>query len=187
MSRNNTREKILDAAETIFLEKGYEAASVKMILTESGAVAGSFYHFFSSKEELFEQVISRFMDRHQEKVKAVFESDEKLGEMLKEVLVIYGESLAQYAGMMKSGGMHWTVQEALHNRTVKAMIPPLANALKRMRGNHEIEFAMDADEEVMAALLVHGAESVLHAGKKADEDSQREQIQSFVRLIIHEL
>ena len=53
----------------VFFENGYEAASVKMILAEADAVTGSFYHFFSSKEELFEAVIERFLSEYAEKTK----------------------------------------------------------------------------------------------------------------------
>ena len=60
--RGETREKILAAGTRVFFEHGFEAASVKMILEESGVVTGSFYHFFPSKEKLFEEVVKLFLE-----------------------------------------------------------------------------------------------------------------------------
>jgi AcrR family transcriptional regulator len=44
------RRAILDAALTVFLESGVEAASVEHIRKQSGASVGSLYHRFGSKE-----------------------------------------------------------------------------------------------------------------------------------------
>ena len=59
--RGETKERILDISTNVFFENGYEATSVKMILEEAKIVTGSFYHFFPSKEALFEAVIRGFV------------------------------------------------------------------------------------------------------------------------------
>lgn len=55
----------------VFLEKGYNHAGIEAILQEAGVPKGSFYYYFSSKEDFGVQVIDRFaecyrteMDRH---------------------------------------------------------------------------------------------------------------------------
>lgn len=53
--KGETREVILDAAEKVFFQNGFEKTSVKMILEEAKIVTGSFYHFFPSKEALLRQ------------------------------------------------------------------------------------------------------------------------------------
>ncbi|MDR1117900.1 MAG: TetR/AcrR family transcriptional regulator, partial [Bifidobacteriaceae bacterium] len=54
---------ILDAAEGLFVEKGYEAASVGDILAAVGMGRGTFYHYFRSKEDVLEAVVDRLTDR----------------------------------------------------------------------------------------------------------------------------
>jgi AcrR family transcriptional regulator len=57
-----TKNKILDAAEALFMEHGFEATSLRQItaLAEVNLAAVS-YHF-GSKEELFESVLTRRLD-----------------------------------------------------------------------------------------------------------------------------
>ena len=47
-----TREKLVRTAERLMLRDGYSAMRVDDVLLEAGLSKGSFYHFFSSKEEL---------------------------------------------------------------------------------------------------------------------------------------
>lgn len=48
------RAQILDAAKTLFSEKGFEATNVRDIIHESALSPGTFYNYFQSKEEIFE-------------------------------------------------------------------------------------------------------------------------------------
>ena len=66
--KGETREVILDAAEKVFFQNGFEKTSVKMILEEAQIVTGSFYHFFPSKEALFEAVTERFLNAYAERI-----------------------------------------------------------------------------------------------------------------------
>jgi AcrR family transcriptional regulator len=52
-----TREDLLQAAIRVISEKGYEAASVKDIVAEAGYTKGALYTHFSSKQELFLEII----------------------------------------------------------------------------------------------------------------------------------
>ncbi|MDO8189360.1 helix-turn-helix domain-containing protein [Conexibacter sp. JD483] len=46
------RQAILDAALAVFLERGFDAATIEAVRDRSGASTGSIYHFFGSKERL---------------------------------------------------------------------------------------------------------------------------------------
>ena len=57
-----TKRRILDAAEALFVEHGFEATSVRAITTAAGVnLAAANYHF-GSKEELFQAVLTRRLD-----------------------------------------------------------------------------------------------------------------------------
>jgi len=47
------RQAILEAAETYFLEVGYEAFSMAQLAKKTGVVKGTLYLYFKTKEELF--------------------------------------------------------------------------------------------------------------------------------------
>lgn len=52
-----TRRRILDAAEEIFGESGYYEASVSEITRRAGVAQGTFYIYFHTKREIFEQLV----------------------------------------------------------------------------------------------------------------------------------
>jgi len=51
--------EILDAAEMLFSQIGYEKTTINNILEKVGIGKGTFYHYFQSKEELCDAVITR--------------------------------------------------------------------------------------------------------------------------------
>lgn len=76
MARNKypevTVERILDAAQRLFLEKGYDHTTIQDIVDELGGLTkGAVYHHFKSKEEILDAVSDRmfFADNPFEAVK----------------------------------------------------------------------------------------------------------------------
>jgi TetR/AcrR family transcriptional repressor of nem operon len=57
---NDSKEVILNASLKLFLQKSYKEVTMKEIVTETGLSKGAFYHYFSSKEQVFEEVINFF-------------------------------------------------------------------------------------------------------------------------------
>ena len=49
---DETKREILRAAEQLFCQKGYEAASMQEIVRAAGVSKGGIYHHFASKEEI---------------------------------------------------------------------------------------------------------------------------------------
>ena len=61
MARNKypevTEERILEAAQRLFLEKGYDRTTIQDIVNELGGLTkGAVYHHFKSKEEILDKV-----------------------------------------------------------------------------------------------------------------------------------
>ncbi|MET9045001.1 TetR/AcrR family transcriptional regulator [Streptomyces sp. NPDC002387] len=54
---NRTRQRILDAAEAVFVELGYHDASIVKITEAAGVAQGTFYIYFPGKRELFEELV----------------------------------------------------------------------------------------------------------------------------------
>src|SRR5580658_1744726 len=57
----STRERLIEAALRLFWEKGYANTSMSELLSAAKANSGSFYHFFSSKEDLLLAVLDRYV------------------------------------------------------------------------------------------------------------------------------
>jgi len=52
-----TKNKILNAASMLFLEKGYEETTMQDIMESSGVSKGAIYHYFVSKQEIISFMI----------------------------------------------------------------------------------------------------------------------------------
>jgi AcrR family transcriptional regulator len=64
-----TKERILDTAESLFMEHGFEATGLRHITTEAGVNLAAVHYHFGGKEELFEAVLTRRLDpMNQERV-----------------------------------------------------------------------------------------------------------------------
>jgi TetR/AcrR family transcriptional regulator, cholesterol catabolism regulator len=56
------RERVLDAAAERFVVQGYAATTLRQIAGDVGIKAGSIYHHFASKEELFASILREGID-----------------------------------------------------------------------------------------------------------------------------
>jgi TetR/AcrR family transcriptional regulator, transcriptional repressor for nem operon len=58
---NDTREHILKTSLLLFLQKSYRDVTMSEIVKKTGLSKGAFYHYFTSKEELFKEIASNFL------------------------------------------------------------------------------------------------------------------------------
>jgi AcrR family transcriptional regulator len=56
------KSEIIDAAHRLFLTQDYENTTMQDIMNACGIAKGTIYHYFKSKEELLEAVITRMVD-----------------------------------------------------------------------------------------------------------------------------
>ncbi len=54
---NNTRRRLLEAAERVFAERGYHDASIVKITEAAGVAQGTFYIYFESKQQVFDELV----------------------------------------------------------------------------------------------------------------------------------
>ncbi len=74
-----SREAILDAAEHLFAEKGYEETSLQEIGQHAGVSRGTPNYFFGSKEQLYGAVLDRLFEAEQSSVLQSLPSQEDDG------------------------------------------------------------------------------------------------------------
>ena len=71
---NQTKAKITKVAWQLFHEKGYSETTVDDIIAASGTSKGSFYHYYSSKDELLSS-LSEIFDAKYEEVMSTLDKD----------------------------------------------------------------------------------------------------------------
>lgn len=55
------RKELMNAAEDLFIEKGYEQVEVSEIAKKVGVVKGTFYYYFKSKEAILDAIIDKYI------------------------------------------------------------------------------------------------------------------------------
>ncbi|MGF1493629.1 MAG: TetR/AcrR family transcriptional regulator [Microcoleaceae cyanobacterium] len=69
--KSEARERVLQAAESLFMRRGYEAVTVKDIAKEAGIHHASIYHHVpGGKADLFVEVMTRHLRQHQAGIQA---------------------------------------------------------------------------------------------------------------------
>lgn len=67
MARNKypeeTQRKILEVAQKLFAEKGYEHTTIQDIVNGLGMSKGAVYHHFKSKEDIYDRISSVYYDK----------------------------------------------------------------------------------------------------------------------------
>ncbi len=80
------RREILDAARSMFSERGYAATTVDDIAAAAELSKGTVYLYFSSKDELYASVVLEGFDKLEERLRELAGSDLPAGEKAEAVL-----------------------------------------------------------------------------------------------------
>lgn len=89
MEYNNTEQAILDAAQEIFLEKGYKGASTVKIAEKAGVTHAMLHYYFRSKENIFQKILDKEMMEMLCAVKRTMSPEAGLWETLEKVIDIH--------------------------------------------------------------------------------------------------
>lgn len=79
------RDQIIDGARKVFMEKGFDAASMNDICRAAGVSKGTLYVYFADKVELFEAMIARERVRFFDRIQGAIDLDAPLDERLRRV------------------------------------------------------------------------------------------------------
>ncbi len=86
-----TRERILDAATELALDRGFAAASLDDVLGQSGVTKGAFYHHFDSKADLGRAILDKYATADLETLDRLWTQAEQLSrDPLQQLLVFVG-------------------------------------------------------------------------------------------------
>lgn len=76
MKNTATRDKLIDSGAQLISQQGYNATGINAVLKTCGVPKGSFYHYFSSKQDFGLAVIERFATGYDESLVALLEDSD---------------------------------------------------------------------------------------------------------------
>jgi AcrR family transcriptional regulator len=77
-SKLKTRRRVLDAARQLFMERGYEAATIRDIAGQAGLSTGAVFASFVDKTDLFNAVMAEDFQRQVEHLREAAKPDAKV-------------------------------------------------------------------------------------------------------------
>src|SRR6202034_2614673 len=92
---NAKRRQIVEGARTIFLQHGFDAASMSDIARAAGVSKGTLYVYFENKEQLFEAIVHEECLVHAEGVFDLDPNDHNVEHLLTRLGTAYLEFLCQ--------------------------------------------------------------------------------------------
>jgi AcrR family transcriptional regulator len=181
-----TRGRLLEAAERIFAELGYHDASIVKITEAAGVAQGTFYLYFASKKDLFDELV---LDLNHRVRQAMTEAADQGGTRAEKELLGFGaffrftaEHPALYRIIRQA---EFVSPETLHEH-YRRLTNGYVAGLRQAMADGEID---DGDPEVLAWALMGigelvGMRWILWAGQ---EQVPAEVFDELARVIVRAL
>lgn len=125
------RNEILDTAQRLFHTKGYEKCTVNDILKEIAIAKGTFYHYFRSKEEVLDAVVSRYTDIVISRADEVLKIDNISSEE-KLMRAFMAMRIANQIDSDTLNDMHKTENALLHQKILNQIVTVIAPVLVKI-------------------------------------------------------
>ena len=155
MDPGERRRELLTCAMKLFAEEGYDNVSVRAVARAAGVAPGLAYHYFDSKQNMFDAAIEEYSRRCAEGIIAILDDR---GLSLDERLDRAVSLAAGHASFPHEAYFHAEGNGTLHDRLSLAMCeavrPHLRAALEADAASRGAS-APDADE--LAAIMTYGA------------------------------
>ncbi len=133
------RERILEAAQTVFARKGYYQAKIEEIAELAGVGKGTVYEYFVSKEELYKEMFKVILNRYTEYVMVEATPEMTTKEWIRHLLEMHLRYMLENRQHMPTnfgdlGGMDTEILEWMYDmrkRSVNRLVPVFQKGIDR--------------------------------------------------------
>jgi len=160
------KTEIVNAAQTQFLQKGYDATTIQDIIDSLGIAKGTFYHYFKSKEELLDEIIERMMSDMSNRIKTILDTKksalEKFNDVFKLGTLYKVENIDVFTILVKTlyRDENYILRDRMFRSSTKKNGPIIAQIVKQ--GIKEGVFNTTYPEAIGEIMINHG--KVLNEG-----------------------
>ena len=120
-SAKERKNEILDVAEQLFIEKGFDNASTNDIINKIGIARGTLYHHFKSKEEILDAIVER-MRREKISQAAAIIADRKVPLLERLTGSVLALNVDSGVGVEVLAHMHKPQNALLHQKMQESVI-----------------------------------------------------------------
>ena len=153
-SAEERKNEILDVAEQLFAEKGFDNASTNDIIKKIGIARGTLYHHFTSKEEILDAIVDRMTQNGIARANAIVsDKNVSLQERLTAVILALNisgeveEEVFEQIHKPQNALLHQKMQE----RLLSGVVPVIARLIEEGNesGLFESKYPSEAAEMIM--------------------------------------
>ena len=150
------RAEIIAAARELFHTQGYEKTTIRHVMEKLGIAKGTIYHYFRSKEELLEAVVSETVDEIAVKLAQFVESAEGNALQKMEQIIAIGNVEEEAAPTLEA--LHDPANTGMHTRqlaeTITKLTPFYARVIEQgvAEGVFQTEYPLEAAEMILIAV-----------------------------------
>ena len=155
-SAEERKNEILDVAEQLFAEKGFDHASTNDIINRIGIARGTLYHHFRSKEEILDALVERMTRDSIARARIVL-SDQSRPLLERLTGVIIALDIDTGAGPVVLEQIHKPQNALLHQkmqeRLISGVVPLIAELIRE--GNETGLFHSDYPDEAAEMIIIY--------------------------------
>jgi len=158
--RDARRRELLDIALSLFMEMGYEKTSIRSLATRAGGDIGLIYHYFHSKNEIYEAALAYFNEIFLEKVSHIVDAYATPFETkLDSIFNLVDTSLAAYRPMKTEGNND--IMLLLLSRTLASLVPVFEKLISSYLTQQGIE--LDKSNQLLVSnYMLYGFSGIIH-------------------------
>ncbi|MGG3306701.1 TetR/AcrR family transcriptional regulator [Paenibacillus lautus] len=150
------RNEILDAADELFGQKGFDGTSTNDILEKVGIARGTLYHHFKSKEDIMDALIDRYSDGLLDAAQ-VIAADKTIPVIERIIRVVMAMNLSGGSSKEIMEHIHKPQNALMHQKIQKVIInglPPILTAIIR-EGIEQGMFSTPFPYECMEMVVIY--------------------------------
>ncbi len=192
------REKILEVAEQLVLQKGFSGMSIEEVLEGAHITKGGFFYHFASRDDLARGLIKRYLDADQEIFHGLFERAHILSEDPLQQMLIFMNLLAE--AMENMSGVHpgclvasYTYASQLFDEELKELVATGTLEWRRIFRDQLAKIeetrapALEVDLDSLADMLSSVIEGGIIVSRVLDDKyvlvNQLKQYRNYIRLL----
>lgn len=155
------KDELIAAALKLFIANGYENTSVRSILDSVNGEVGMFYHYFHSKNEIFEAAVDLYLKQYAEDFSTAADESLSISEQLNTLLNLAEHSILNF-NKLGSEHLHWSIAIALHQRTLLAILPTVEKMVAYVIKTGIATNPLRLPSKDLSSFLLFGISGILH-------------------------
>ena len=179
----NKKEFILDIAEKMFVEQGFDQTSISQLLDATQIARGTLYYYFTSKEEIMDAIIERWIEQSFEQMRIWIKR--KHLSIIERLMGALASLNMQKDGQELLDHLHAPQNALLHEKTNKILLSKAPQILYPLfqEGLQTGKMQTAYPYESIEMMLTYSLQLFDNSFQKLERAEQDQKIQAFIYLL----